>query len=224
MYKIKAIDFAIFDCDGVVLDSNAVKSDAFRIVAERYASAEQAQRFVEYHQENGGISRFAKFQFFFRNIVGVGDSEEEGLVGAAALAFGNEVYDRLLNVAFIPGVERLLQKLFVRHVPCFVNSGGFQDELRRVFAERGLARYFWDILGAPATKVENVTKLLQLVPANASGIFFGDSLSDYKAAVHFGIPFAFLSCVSEWEGGSDFCRERAIPVLRDFNEIEFDDA
>ena len=46
----------IFDCDGVVLDSNKVKTQAFFDIAEPWGNKAQ-NLLTKYHVNNGGISR-----------------------------------------------------------------------------------------------------------------------------------------------------------------------
>ena len=52
-----------FDCDGVILNSNSLKSDAFLFAVDSYGK-NYAKKLLKYHQENGGISRYEKFKFF----------------------------------------------------------------------------------------------------------------------------------------------------------------
>ena len=60
--KYKSI---VFDCDGVVLDSNVVKTEAyFRTAKNLGATDAQAQALVEYHVKLGGISRYHKFEWY----------------------------------------------------------------------------------------------------------------------------------------------------------------
>jgi len=66
----------IFDCDGVLLDSNRVKTEAFHSAVLDYG-CEYADRLVAYHVEHGGISRFKKFEYFFDNILGKAPEKEE---------------------------------------------------------------------------------------------------------------------------------------------------
>ena len=57
-FKIKDIReylTLVFDCDGVLLDSNKVKTDAFYKSALPYGE-NAANELVSYHKENGGIS------------------------------------------------------------------------------------------------------------------------------------------------------------------------
>ena len=56
----------VFDCDGVILNSNKIKIDVFYDVAINFgASASQAQALVDYHVKFGGVSRYRKFDYFF---------------------------------------------------------------------------------------------------------------------------------------------------------------
>ena len=58
----------VFDCDGVVLDSNVVKTEAyFRTAKNLGATDVQAQALVDYHIELGGISRYHKFNYYLKN-------------------------------------------------------------------------------------------------------------------------------------------------------------
>jgi len=58
----------VFDCDGVVLDSNQVKTQAFFDVAKQYG-LEAANKLVEYHVLHGGVSRYKKFEYFIQVIL-----------------------------------------------------------------------------------------------------------------------------------------------------------
>jgi len=48
----------VFDCDGVVLNSNKIKTQAFYEATKQFGH-ESAQALVDYHVANGGISRYA---------------------------------------------------------------------------------------------------------------------------------------------------------------------
>ena len=58
----------IFDCDGVVLNSNKVKTEAFyETVVKKYGS-QAATALADHHKTNGGISRYKKFEFFLIDV------------------------------------------------------------------------------------------------------------------------------------------------------------
>ena len=59
----------VFDCDGVVLNSNKVKTTAFYNAALPYGES-AALALVKHHKKHGGISRYNKFEYFIETIVG----------------------------------------------------------------------------------------------------------------------------------------------------------
>ena len=75
MMHINEFKTIIFDCDGVILNSNNLKTQAFYDIALEWGS-DIADEFVLYHRRHGGLSRYVKFNHFIENIlrlpVGVG--------------------------------------------------------------------------------------------------------------------------------------------------------
>ena len=60
----------VFDCDGVVLNSNQLKIQAYYDVAIKFGASEtQAQLLVAHHVKLGGISRSPKFEYFLHEIM-----------------------------------------------------------------------------------------------------------------------------------------------------------
>ena len=55
MLSISAYQIAVFDCDGVILDSNQIKSEAFAYALPD-DPPELVKNFVQYHKENWGGS------------------------------------------------------------------------------------------------------------------------------------------------------------------------
>lgn len=66
--KIADYRTLVFDCDGVILNSNGIKTEAFHTVAMPYGESAAAE-LVSYHVLNGSISRFGKFEYLLSNIV-----------------------------------------------------------------------------------------------------------------------------------------------------------
>ena len=56
------INSIVFDCDGVLLNSNKIKTQAFYKCALPYGE-KYATMLADYHIENGGISRNYKFKY-----------------------------------------------------------------------------------------------------------------------------------------------------------------
>ena len=69
-FELKKYKTIVFDCDGVVLDSNIVKTEAyFRTAKNLGATDKEAQALVDYHVKLGGISRYHKFDYYLREII-----------------------------------------------------------------------------------------------------------------------------------------------------------
>lgn len=216
MAELPPFDFAVFDCDGVILDSNSIKSDAFADALDGYP-ADLVEAFVAYHRANGGISRYVKFDHFFRNMV------EEACPEAAAAAvarYAQLVEQRLVACRAIPGVERYLAELQRCGVVCAVNSGGDERELRRVFAARSLDGYFSFILGSPTGKPENMKRLAAEGFRFDRSIYFGDSRADWRTASEFGCGFVFVSGASEWAEGEAAVADCALASIKDFDALQ----
>jgi phosphoglycolate phosphatase-like HAD superfamily hydrolase len=187
----------VFDCDGVLLNSNSLKTDAFNTVSVSYGK-EAADKLVQYHVENGGISRYHKFEHFLTRIIGkkLDVKELESLLDA----FANEVIRGLLQCEIASGLTALCTAL--DQCRKLVVSGGDQSELRQVFFKRGISNYFdGGIFGSPDSKDEILYREIKEYNIVKPAIYIGDSKYDYLAAIKADIDFIFLcewSEFSEW--------------------------
>lgn len=207
---------AIFDCDGVILDSNAVKSQAFAL-ALNGEDPELVSRFVKYHQTNGGVSRYIKFEHFFKNMKEQLDYQTDLEMALSRYAQLSE--KGLLSCAEIAGVRSVLEYFNKNEIPCYVVSGGDQQEVRHVLAVRGLSQYFTAIYGSPKSKLENLSELTARGKLSNVCIYFGDANTDLMAANQFNMEFVFVKGVSEWDDGEGICTGQSIPVITDFEEL-----
>ncbi len=205
----------IFDCDGVILDSNQLKTDAFFEVALPYGK-EMADLLVRYHMDNGGVSRFEKFRYFFETILDKSDFDKE--LESCISKFGDLVKQKLISCPETEGAREFLESL-PAGVRKIIVSGGSQEELRKVFAIRGLDVYFDSIFGSPDTK-ESILK--HEVDSNnliRPALFIGDSKLDYESASKFEIDFLFMSNYSEFENWEEYFKGKNIYVINSFNEL-----
>lgn len=199
----------VFDCDGVVLDSNRIKTEAFRDAVQPYGDA-LAQAMVDYHVAHGGISRYRKFEHFLTEIVPVGQygPDLETLLARYATA----VAEGLRRCAVMPGIESL--RLATVGARWLIVSGGDQAELRTVFAERGLdAMFDGGIFGSPDTKDEILAREMAHGTIAAPALFLGDSVYDFQAASRAGIDFVFISGWTELPDWRDFIADHDINHL-----------
>jgi phosphoglycolate phosphatase-like HAD superfamily hydrolase len=216
MNNLDTYKVAIFDCDGVILDSNKIKSEAFSLALSDENPA-LVKEFVEYHQKNGGISRYIKFEHFFKKIKK--QSNYSQALNAALARYATLSKKGLLECSEIAGIRDVLEYLNVLKIPCYVASGGDQLEVREVFETRGLTSYFDEIFGSPLSKIENIASLKAEGKLAIPGVFFGDARNDLNAAQEYGLDFIFISGVSEWKDGSLVCNEMNLPSYIDFRSL-----
>lgn len=199
MMDMKCYKTWVFDCDGVVLDSNRIKTDAFFRAAEPYG-AHYARQLVDYHVKNGGISRYIKFQYFMTGILGR-ESVDEAELSHLLSTYAEYVKQGLLSCDVAPGIDRLRQ--LTKDSNWLIVSGGDQAELRSVFSQRGLDHLFdGGIYGSPDTKDEILSRLKAERVIDEPAVFVGDSQYDIEAARRASLDFIF---VSDWsESSFDF--------------------
>lgn len=198
----------LFDCDGVLLDSNAIKTSAFRRLVLPFGD-DVARAFVAYHVANGGISRFAKLRYLFDHLLH--RSAEAKELEALARAYGALLRDQLLACPETPHLRDFLERRPTGS-RSFVVSGADETELRDILALRGLA--FDGVYGSPRTK-QQILSTLPLTDA----VFLGDSRYDHQAAASFGVDFIFVSGCTELENWQSYVAEHGIPSVSDLGEL-----
>lgn len=201
----------VFDCDGVVLNSNQLKTEAYYRVAVGYgANHDQAQALVDYHVRLGGISRFIKFRWFLDEVLHQPVTEEA--MNTLLESFADEIHRELLTCEMAPGLVELRE--LTHSAPWMLVSGGDQSELRSLFAERGIDHMFdAGIFGSP----DNKDVILEREVANGNlaqpAIFFGDSRYDHEASTRAGLDFLFVSYWTELQDWQNYCRTNRITVI-----------
>jgi phosphoglycolate phosphatase-like HAD superfamily hydrolase len=205
----------VFDCDGVILNSNRIKTEAFRSVALRYG-AEVAEALVQFHVQHGGVSRYRKFEHLLVNILGKTEVEKE--VQILASAYGECVYRELLQCEIASGLHEL-RKASADHA-WMVVSGGDEVELRRVFEARGLDTLFdRGIHGSPSTKDAILQRELSSDNLELPALFVGDSRYDHEAAQRAGLQFVFVHGWSEFQGWQAYCATHQIPIIEKLADL-----
>lgn len=216
-YHLKNYTTLIFDCDGVVLDSNKVKSEAFYYATLSYGVA-AAQAMVDYHVANGGVSRYKKFAHFLEQIAPAHVEYQGRDLETLLQAYSGHVREGLLSCEMASGLEALRQQTL--DARWLIVSGGDQAELRDVFAQRGVSDCFdGGIFGSPDTKDEILARELANGNVQHPAIFLGDSKYDHQAASAAGLNFVFLSGWSEVAGWQDWVKGEGITVRQDIQAL-----
>ncbi|WCB47017.1 HAD family hydrolase [Nitratidesulfovibrio vulgaris] len=176
----------VFDCDGVILESVNVKTEAFARVAEPFG-CDVRDRLVAYHIENGGVSRYKKFEWMFREVLGREISSDE--LNELGRRYAEYAFEGVLNAQLVPGAYDAITAWHGR-VPMYVCSGAPHEELTHILHERGLSRFFAGIYGSPPGKSELLAKVVKLADvAPATTVMIGDSKTDLRAAEDVGTLF-----------------------------------
>ena len=188
-------DLIIFDCDGVILNSNHVKTNAFSLVASHYGESIAAE-FTNYHKLNGGVSRYAKFDYLLTELLPRFGVHPVHTRDELLEQFKTIVFTQLTTCQISPHLSSF--RHFTQKASWAVVSGGDQDELRSVLSERNVDHLFnAGIHGSPRTKYSIIESISPTMPSPDQVLFIGDSILDYEVASHFGFSFAFLSAWSE---------------------------
>lgn len=212
----------VFDCDGVILDSNVVKTEAyFRTAKNLGASDSQAQDLVDYHVQLGGISRYHKFDWYLREVLNQPVTEQA--IQVLLDEFSRELEVGLMHCTIASGLQALRDA--TPDAKWMILSGGDQQEIRDLFAKRDLTKHFdGGLFGSP----DNKDTVLAREKANGNlqmpALFVGDSKYDYEASTNAGLEFIFVSDWTEVPDWQAFCAQHKITVLSSISQLLSPDA
>ena len=183
--QLNKYNIILFDFDGVIVDSDNIRINAFRKTLKKYDNI-YVDQFIEYHNNNGGISRYVKFEYF-KSLTGASNEElDKWLLKYSEYCFQmmsdkNILIDEIINL--ISSLNNLKKELFVV-------SASDQNELRKLLDIYGLTKCFKFIYGSPLSKTNNISNLLKKFKYDPNEtVLIGDSINDYDAAIDNKISF-----------------------------------
>lgn len=217
MHQLSKYDTYIFDCDGVILDSNKLKVDAMSNAVETYTSDNILIReCTEYFRNNFGKSRFHHVDVFVNEILKVELSLSDAITNQILEAYSSQCKELYMSAEVTTGFVDFITALEGNK---YVASGSEQNELREVFHDRGLDLYFDGIYGSPEKKTNHVKVLLTKSNCKKA-IMFGDAISDLEAAKDNNIDFVFYSPLSNVkEKMMSLCKKNEYSVIDSFEGI-----
>jgi len=176
----------LFDFDGVLAESMNVKTDAFAKIFSPFGD-DIVAKVVKHHIKNGGISRFKKIKFYYKNYLNKPLSEKQ--LEKIAQEFSDIVIQKVIRSEWVAGAKEFLEK-YQDKLDLYVISGTPQKEMELIIKKRNMEKYFKGIYGTPDTKPTIAKKLIKENKySNKNVLYIGDCLSDYDDAIKANISF-----------------------------------
>lgn len=170
----------IFDFDGVVVESGKIKTQAFAELYHPYGE-DIVTAVVQFHTQNGGMSRYRKFRHFQEHLLSkppLTEVEEKQL----DIRFSELVVEAVIAAEAVPGAVELIRQQSGK-IPLFVASGTPETELKVIVERRGLAPYFTEVRGAPALKKTIIAEILSAHALSPESVLMiGDAMADLEGA------------------------------------------
>ena len=190
----------IFDFDGVICDSVNVKTEAFVAMYKAYGD-EVVAKVIRYHLEQGGISRYEKFRYFHKELLGVILTDEE--VMTMGDKFSSIVLQKVIDSPYLPGVLDFIKKQH-KQAELFICTGTPETEIVIILEKKNLIQYFTGIFGAPKSKSDIIREIMLHHHKSPEELeFFGDAMTDYQAAMETNVKFiGVYSTTSSFPAGT----------------------
>jgi len=210
MRDIQEYKTIVFDCDGVLLNSNKTKVQAYYDVAKAMGGTDkQAQAFVDYHIAQGSFPRNGKIKYYLEHIVQ--EEETPALMRRYLNTFDEILAESLMQCELAEGLVEL--KTHTSQAKWMVLSGGDQVGLRDIFERRDLRQYFeCGIFGGPEIKEDVLAREKASANIQFPALFVGDSKYDHQASTSAGLDFIFLSDWTEVKDWQSYCENHNIVV------------
>ncbi|EAJ3815623.1 HAD family hydrolase, partial [Campylobacter coli] len=164
-----------------------LKTQAFAELFQEFPK-NKVQELLEFHVQNGGISRYCKIQYFFENILCEEISDKE--ISNYAKSYSQLTKERLCNPKYIIKETFEFIKKNQAHYNMHIASGADEQDLIEICKRLNLTQYFLSIHGSPTKKEILVRNLLTNNKYKSKEtILIGDSVNDFETALGNSIYF-----------------------------------
>ena len=221
-HQLSTYKTIVFDCDGVVLNSNKVKVDAYFEVAKQNGGTDaQAQAFVDHHVNRGSFPRNGKIEYYLKNIL-----QEE--VTPEKIVRYIQSFESILDITLMEceiASGLLALKTATANTRWMLLSGGDQAELRRIFPRREIQNHTLadlfeaGIFGGPDLKEDVLKREMHNKNIMLPALFIGDSKYDHQASTAAGLDFIFVSDWTEVKDWQDYCIKNHITVCNNILQL-----
>lgn len=177
---------AIFDFDGVIVDSLMIKLDAFIHCFGIPLTKEQQAQAKHIHLSTGGIPRAVKIQMMLDTF------QSESITGRMddfLARFQITLDDRMRSLTIDDATRSMLYTLRKEGIAIFINSAAPVNEIKETLENNQLLDCFVAVYGGDERKPENFDKIVAITGQHVNRVFVGDADYDEQAAHERHIPF-----------------------------------
>jgi len=209
----------IFDCDGVILNSNSLKQSALRsaltLIGVPSAFIDWA---VNDFRMNFGKTRINHFKSFREAAEKESIKFTPEMMSIAVSQYSQHVVKLYKSCELIKETVDYIEKLPVNS-SIFVVSASDQSELRSILPLR-LPRLSEQVIyGGPTSKVGNIMKVLEM-SENTRCTFYGDAVQDARASMTCGVEFRGLTKHSaDPQSLISFCESNNLMYFQHCSEV-----
>ncbi|MBN2752922.1 MAG: haloacid dehalogenase-like hydrolase [Rhodospirillaceae bacterium] len=193
----------VFDFDGTLVLSNAIKRDGFFAVAADFPGGTET---MEALLASPPGDRFAIFRAFAASYGAKPDD--------LASQYGAWCEDKILACPERPGATELLAYLQQQGLPVYINSATPQAPLQSVVAKRYGKGAFTGVLGGHGCKVRNLNTILNIENLSPKDLLMvGDGRDDHDAATEISCNFVGIA------GGTLAATTNHTPLISILSEL-----
>jgi len=179
---------AVFDFDGTLVRSNAIKRQAYFDAVAHLADGRRAAERVLAGGPSG--DRYAVFARVARHVLRDDGERADQLGRELAARYTALCRERIAGCEEVPGATAALHELSDRGTRLYLVSATPEIDLLPIVRDRGLTELFCEVLGGPTTKAVHLNTIARrqgLKPREM--IVVGDGEDDRAAAVEVGCRF-----------------------------------
>tara|TARA_B100002019_G_C21274071_1_gene604134 strand:+ start:1596 stop:2231 length:636 start_codon:yes stop_codon:yes gene_type:complete len=200
----------IFDCDGVILDSNNFKIESLKksLNKEDFSNSD-IEKILSFFKSNFGLTRDSHF-IKFREIINQNESHHDNKFRKLRTSYDLTVLRDYPKCSLIEENVEHIKKLVEKN-DIYIVSASDQVELRSFLPEKFKSVKEKNILGGPTKKSQNLKALKNKLGNKL--VYYGDSVNDARAAIDNNIKFIGLSKYSNTRNKLiEFCAEKNLIV------------
>ena len=180
----------ILDFDGVVVDSNNSKAEAFSKLFEIFGKDVQ-NKIKKYHLSNLGVARNIKIKYINEKILQIKKKDLD--FNNQIKKFSKIVISKVVNSKFITGFKSFANHTNHKKIYLFLSSATPLNELKIILKKKDINIFFTEVFGSPLKKNYHIKNIINKYKLDKKKVLFvGDSANDLYAAKLCSVDFILM--------------------------------